>query len=131
MELDQEFENFFYYLEKITNSNEKDIKSILKPLKYHLLKQQLFKYLKTALVFVSICYAIYYMDTLNWYFCAIGRIVLIKILPLWDWTYLGRSKCLIDKYSGAPSSYANGEFNTKDCRSCEYFGKHYIPSILI
>jgi len=122
MELDHEFENFFQYLEKITNSSEKDIKKILKPLKYLFWKQQLAKYIKIALIAISICYAIFYIDTLNWYFCAIGRIVLIKILPLWDWTYLGKSKCLISKTIPRSSTYAN-EFNTKDCRSCEYFGE--------
>lgn len=124
MELDQEFEDFFQYLDKISNFSEKNIKNILKPLKYLYWKQQLAKYVKIALIVISICYAIYYIDTLNWYFCAICRIMLIKILPLWDWTYLGKSKCLISKTTQQrSSSYANDEFNMRDCRSCEYFGE--------
>ncbi|KAH8321470.1 hypothetical protein KR074_005917 [Drosophila pseudoananassae] len=36
-----------------------------------------------------------YCDTFAWYGSALGRIMLIQVLPLWDWTPYYNSKCLI------------------------------------
>lgn len=118
--MEQEFKEFFQYIEKDESLSQKDIKIILKPLKYLLLKELLIKYLKITLVIAAICYGVYYIDTLNWWFCAVGRVFLIKILPIWDWTYLGREKCLIPK-SAVKTSYEPNQFDTRDCRACEYF----------
>lgn len=130
--MDVEFEEFFQYIEKnLSSSSEKEIKNVLKPLKYLMWKQQLKKFLKISLLFISICCAIYYIDTLNWYFCAVTRILMIKLLPLWNWKYLGRSRCLIEKAQSQSSSTAayvdsNDVLNVKDCRACEHFGKVFL-----
>ncbi|KAG5680538.1 hypothetical protein PVAND_010040 [Polypedilum vanderplanki] len=125
--MDKEFEEFFQYLEEkiSTESNEgkMEMKKILKPLKYLLWKQQLKSYAKIILILLSICFAIIYIDSLNWLFCGVGRIFLIKFLPLWNWRYLGKSKCLIEK----PQVQLHGnnnevdELGSRDCRVCENF----------
>lgn len=125
--MEVEFEEYFQFLEKLSNFKERDIENILKPLKFHLWILWLKKFMKIFIIFASICLAIYYVEILNWYFCAICRILMIKILPIWDWTTLGNAKCLIEKTS-LPSSkdYNNNEsknFNAKDCWACERFGK--------
>jgi hypothetical protein len=125
--MEKEFDEFFEHLEKISNANERDIKNVLKPLKYLLWMEWLKKALKIALIFAAICFAIYYIDTLNWHFCAIGRIFMLKILPVWNWKYLAKSKCLISKVEKSSSTNSNNndidKFNVKDCQVCEYFGR--------
>lgn len=122
--MEVEFEEFFKNLENLKNLSENEIKIILKPLKTFFWIEWLKKLFKIILLVISICFAIYYVDTLNWYFCAIGRILLIKILPLWDWRYLGNSKCLIAK-SSSERVFKKSEygFNEKDCRGCQNFGE--------
>lgn len=126
--MDQEFEEFFLLCQKVTNSNQSEVAKILKPLRIHLWKQLLWKSIKVLLIVTTICCAIYYVDTLNWYFCAIGRIVMIKILPLWNWTYLASAKCLISnpEMSQPKSQARSASFNEKDCRSCEHFGEIFF-----
>lgn len=122
--MEKEFEDFFLHCQKLTNYNQNEMKKILKPLRFHLCKLLLMKVFKIVLVVGSICCAIYYIDTLNWIFCAIGRIAMIKLLPLWNWTYLANEKCLISKTISLTNS--NDEvrsLNEKDCRACEHFGE--------
>lgn len=125
IKIDKEFEELFLQCHKITNSNEREMKKILDPLKVHLWKQQLKKYLKIFSIFVAIWCAIYYVDTFNWYFCAVGRIVLINLLPLWDWKPLTTVLCLLPKVENAmkTSGFSLKPLNEKDCRACENFGK--------
>lgn len=127
IKIDQEFEDFFLHCEKITNSDQSEMRKILRPLRMYLLKQQLLKRLKFSLFIVSICCAIYYVDTLNWYFYAFGRILLIKLLPVWNWQHLSRSECLIPKKESAikPPGISTGTLNEVDCRACQHFGKVY------
>lgn len=127
MEMNEEFEEFFLHCQKLTNSNCKEIEKILRPLKVHLWKQQLKKYLKFVLVFVAICCGIFYNETLNWYFCAFGRLAMIKLLPVWDWRYLESAKCLVAKTEvQKTNSGSYNLMNEKDCRACEHFGNQIL-----
>lgn len=125
IKMNQEFEDFFLHCHKVTNSNKAEIEKILKPLKVHLWRQQLKKYLKIVLFLTAICFATYHVDTLNWYFCAVGRIIMIKLLPLWNWKYLTKEKCLIPKAEPIKVNRIEPYINVggKDCRACEKFGK--------
>ncbi|KAJ6636195.1 hypothetical protein Bhyg_14783 [Pseudolycoriella hygida] len=40
---------------------------------------------------------------LNWNASAIGRIAMIKVLKLWDWRYVYKVDCLIERNVGAPA----------------------------
>lgn len=123
----EEFEEFFLQCEIVTNSNQREIETILRPLKIFLLKQQLIKYLKRFLIFAAICCGIYYVDTFNWYFCAFGRLAMIKLLPVWDWRYLEHAKCLVAKSEVQKTSIENFPgISEKDCRTCEHFGNFFF-----
>lgn len=121
--MEVEFEEFFKSLEKLS---EKEVENVLKPLRAYFWIEWLKKFSKLLILVASICFAVYYVDALNWYFCAIGRILLIKILPLWDWRYLANSKCLIAKSSSEKVFRSESGFNEKDCRGCEHFGRKLI-----
>lgn len=136
--MDKEFKDFFLYCHKITNSNQTEMKKILRPLKTYLWKQQLKKLAMLTFIFATICCSIYYVDRLNWYFCALGRTVMIQILPIWNWTYLANAKCLIAKATGpTKSNEVLRSLDAKDCRACEHFGKivfkssafHYLTNL--
>ncbi|CRL02017.1 CLUMA_CG015232, isoform A, partial [Clunio marinus] len=64
---------------------------------------------------------IYYIDTLNWFFCALSRFIIIKVLPIWNWRYLGNARCLIAKAENPPQRFKSNNFNAKNCRACEHF----------
>lgn len=124
--MEAEFAEFFQFLENFSNTKKEDIENVLKPLKLHFWMMRFKKFLKVFLLVASICLAIYFIDILNWYFCAIGRILMIKILPLWNWKHLGNissSKCLIEKKLLPSKQFKeNNNFNIKDCLTCEHYG---------
>jgi hypothetical protein len=125
--INDEFENFFLHCQKVTNSNQREMEVILRPLKFYLMKQQFVRYLRVVLIFAAICCGVYYVDTLNWYFCAIGRVAMIKILPIWDWRSLESAKCLVSR--GQVQKSSSGSYSgisEKDCRTCEHFGMNLI-----
>lgn len=119
--MDQEFEEFFFKIQQ--SSTNEEITKLLKPLRIILWKQQLKSFVIKAFIFITICFSIYYIDILNWYFCAFGRILMIKILPIWDWTTLENSKCLISKEIVESFPLTSSSFNDKDCRTCQHFGE--------
>lgn len=125
-ELNREFEEFFVHCQKITSS-EQELRSILKPLRVQLQIQQFKKFCKILLVVGAICSAIYYIETLNWYFCAFGRIAMIKMLPFYDWRWLSEAKCLVARVQPAAENTGNPtDVILSDCRACENFGKTCI-----
>lgn len=126
-----EFEEFFKHLN--SHFSESEIEKILKPLKFHLQILRIKKLFKILLIFAAICLVIYHIvssfEVINWYLCAIGRIFMIKILPIWNWIYLGSAKCLIAKSSFPQKEYRDN-FNKKDCRVCEHFGKFFTNDFI-
>ena len=122
--MEAEFEEFFRFIEKSSINKDEEIENVLKPLKFHFWMLRLKKFFKIFLVVATICLSIYYIDIVNWYFCAIGRILLIKILPLWNWKHLGNSKCLIEKEMlQSKQLLKENNFNIKKCWFCEHFGE--------
>lgn len=123
--MNEEFEDFFIHCQKLTSLNGKTSELVL-PLKVIFLEQKLKKYLKTILVFSAICSAFYYVDTMNWFFCAVGRLVMIKLLPIWDWRHLEKASCLVAK--SETEKLSSGGFtsiNERDCLACEHFGEKF------
>lgn len=55
-----------------------------------------------CLGFIGILYLLTYIDTIHWNLSAIGRIALIKLLPLFDWRHMKNKQCLVEKYSDVP-----------------------------
>ncbi|XP_049278862.1 uncharacterized protein LOC125761606 [Anopheles funestus] len=80
--------------------------------------------ISAAVFLIAICLTVCYVPSVNWHVTAVGRLVMIKILPYWDWTPLYRGKCLIAK---AKESTAAKQFETTisfpdDCVVCRNFG---------
>lgn len=122
--INKEFDEFFELCKTVTK-DRKQLDEVLHPLKLALWRIQMIKYAK-LIATLTICFcAIYYCDTLNWYFCAIGRILMIKLLPLWNWRYLATAKCLIPRaqISETTPSGPSNFLSIKDCHACEFFGK--------
>lgn len=91
-------------IQKICEPLTKTIKSIKIP-KYF----QIFSILAVGLF---IFYLLSYIDVIAWHYSAIGRIVLIKLLPIYDWRYLKNENCLIKFAKITPQ-------NTTECTYCE------------
>uniref|UniRef100_A0A182YP40 Uncharacterized protein n=1 Tax=Anopheles stephensi TaxID=30069 RepID=A0A182YP40_ANOST len=73
---------------------------------------------------MAICLAVYYVPSVNWHVTAIGRLLMIEMLPYWDWTPLYRGKCLIAK---AKEGVGSKKFEPPisfpdDCVVCRNFG---------
>lgn len=86
------------------------------------------------LIFIStaisiVCASIYYIPILNWNASAIGRLALIKlVLPYYDWQYLYKSRCLVEKSRDEVSTFDDefkdyDEFDRDECAVCENLGE--------
>lgn len=136
-----EFEEFFSYCKK-KEFSENEMKILVKPLKFYLWKMKTLKYMKIILILTTICSSVLFFETLNWYFCAIGRILMIKVriltkflnkfisfkdfqmIPLWDWKNLYNAKCLISNFAEDVKHKTNSQkLNNYNCKLCEDFGK--------
>lgn len=126
VKMEKEFEDLFTHFHRICNSKQIEMRKVLSPLRNYLWKQQLKKFAKIFFLILAICGAIAYIDCLNWYFCALGRIAMINLLPLWDWTYLANARCLIPKAKGQSKIYDGIKaLDEKDCRACQHFGNYF------
>lgn len=81
------------------------------------------KWLKVLLLIAFVLSAIYVIPFLNWNASAVGRIVMIKTLKIWDWRYLYNVDCLIER--NVKKFVLNNPMNTveEDCLFCENIGK--------
>ncbi|XP_050071471.1 uncharacterized protein LOC126559366 [Anopheles maculipalpis] len=80
--------------------------------------------LVVAVCLMAICLAVCYIPSVNWHASAVGRLLMIEMLPYWDWTPLYRSKCLVAK---AKESTASKKIEPTvsfpdDCVVCRNFG---------
>ncbi|XP_050324833.1 uncharacterized protein LOC126756063 [Bactrocera neohumeralis] len=79
-------------------------------------------------IFGALCLLYNWCDEFSWFVSAIGRLLLIQVLPYWDWTPLYNSRCLIerkvDKVDGgsvAPTTKIPARYETEagNCVLCE------------
>lgn len=122
---EKELEQFLIACEsKYTKS---ELYQILTPLRWKLRiefwKKKLIVFGLIALI--GIC--INYVNILNWHAAAIGRICLIKLLGIWDWTKLYNEKCLINNWFISKYEKKVPRWESKlyedDCVVCENYGK--------
>ncbi|KAJ3650647.1 hypothetical protein Zmor_016733 [Zophobas morio] len=105
--------NDFYKSLKDNNFTDAEIRKIFAPLAPPSSTTKHLALLLAPIALLTLLYLLTYIDPISWHFSALGRILLIKLLPLWDWTALKNAKCLIDKPSPPP---ADPRFN---CDLCE------------
>lgn len=95
----------------------------------YLVLRRCVKWIVVISIVISVVSAsIYYIPFLNWNASAIGRLVLIKlVLPYYDWQYLYKSRCLVEKSvdvtTTSDGGYTDdGGFNSAECAVCENLG---------
>ncbi|KAG8222106.1 hypothetical protein J437_LFUL000870 [Ladona fulva] len=114
--LDQELMSFYQYCQQ-AGFSESEMDKICAPLVATIRKTYLQKILKVTcilLLFASSIYASTKVGIVNVHLTALSRILMIKIIPFWDWTPLFYQSCLV-------SNPFYGEFSLteEDCVSCE------------
>lgn len=119
-ELNRDFE----YL--LTSTDDDNIKKcLIAEITKECRKSAMKKSLKILLLIAFVISQVYVIPFLNWNASAIGRIVMIKMLKIWDWRYLYNVECLVEKkvetFDHIPSSMDNIE---DDCSFCENIGKN-------
>ncbi|XP_075168783.1 uncharacterized protein LOC142240918 [Haematobia irritans] len=127
--LNKEFDDFFESLKR-ENLTKKEIEIICKPLHEYFRRRFLRKSALIVLVLIFICVMVMWCDTLNWFLSALGRALLIQLLPLWNWPKLYNAKCLIERsnkdLNKGPSMQATTMENG-NCLLCENID--YVPTV--
>lgn len=120
---DKEFEQFLINCESKYTTAE--LYKIYKPLRWKLrIEFWKNKFLLIALILLF-GLAVNYISFLNWNVAAIGRIAMIQMLGLWDWTKLYNEKCLIrwKPPDANVISRRESKLFLEDCVVCENYGK--------
>ncbi|EFA05643.1 uncharacterized protein LOC103313479 [Tribolium castaneum] len=100
---------------KDNNYTDDEIRKIFAPLAPKTPNKLSTALILTSLATLALLYFATYFETISWHLSALGRIFLIKLLPLWDWTSLKNEKCLIWK----PSTTTTPEITNFNCALCE------------
>lgn len=115
-QLNRDFETFYEFC-KDNNLTDDDVKKLCEPLLRTVRKTRLIIHLKICILsmfLLLILYVICSSETASWHLSAIGRICMIKLLPLYDWTQLRNEQCLIKR-----AASENFEKISYDCVFCE------------
>ncbi|XP_067633331.1 uncharacterized protein [Eurosta solidaginis] len=134
--LEQEFDTFFGDCKK-QGFTASEMRTICQPLlerrnkRFWVLMSGLVALMATLYLLCNWC------DEFNWFVSAIGRLLLIQLLPYWDWTPLYNSRCLIERavdkedgqsVSAPPVSLGRYETESVNCILCETLER--IPTTL-
>ncbi|KAG8325660.1 uncharacterized protein LOC124369317 [Homalodisca vitripennis] len=114
--IDSELMSFYQYCQS-AGFTEAEMAVICAPLLQTVRRSALRRMLSTVLCLAVLCAALYWLSTLatvRLHFSAIGRILLIKMLPLWDWRPLFYDSCLMNN-----PFYEGFRLSEEDCVSCE------------
>lgn len=128
--LEQELEQFFAECRR-QQFTEAEMRIICKPLIWRAHLQWALRGLLWSLLPGVLLYLLWnYCDTCAWTVSAVGRLLLIQLLPYWDWTPLYSNRCLIDRTTpaggeqrGQLRSLGRHETQWENCALCETLGK--------
>ncbi|XP_004533836.1 uncharacterized protein LOC101449655 [Ceratitis capitata] len=123
--LEKEFADFFVECKK-QGFTPTDMLAICQPL----LQRRCNRYLVIACGALAAFGALYLLyswcEEFSWLVSAIGRLLLIQLLPYWNWTPLYNSRCLIERAvddvsSSTPATKTLGRYETEsgNCVLCE------------
>lgn len=96
-QLNHDFDAFYEFC-KENHLTDEDVKQLCQPLIKTIRKEKLIKQLQIGVFIMLILLTIYLVcntEIISWHLSAIGRILLVKILPIYDWTQLQNEYCLI------------------------------------
>lgn len=57
----------------------------------------------SCLILLCLIYCMTFFDGIHWHLSAISRLMLIKILPIYDWMYMKNQFCLIERNTDVPT----------------------------
>ncbi|XP_023179393.2 uncharacterized protein LOC111605208 [Drosophila hydei] len=113
--------------------SESEMRSICQPILWHWRLLQLRKWMQWLLLPGVLIYLLWsYCDTCAWTLSALGRLLLIELLPYWNWTPYYNAKCLIERAAEQSTDWqpkALGKHETlwENCELCEQLGS--IPVV--
>ncbi|EDW02318.1 uncharacterized protein LOC6560082 [Drosophila grimshawi] len=103
--------------------NEQEMRNICQPLVWHVRLKQLRRWAQWLLLPALLAYLLWsYCDTCAWTASAVGRLLLIQLLPYWNWTPYYNAQCLIERGAEEqPSKPSLGRHETlwENCVLCE------------
>ncbi|KPJ13035.1 hypothetical protein RR48_05423 [Papilio machaon] len=117
--INSEVRSFYEYCKEAGMSDE-DMDIICRPLTSAVRKASIKRWTRTFLFVVmvlAIGYTVSQTDSFQWHAAALARMLLIRLLPIWDWTPLYYNKCLIQR--SQPHNLDNDLISPADCISCE------------
>lgn len=120
--INSEVRSFYEYCKEAGMSDE-EMDLICRPLTNAVRKSTIKRWTRVVLVLImgmAIGYTVSQTDTFKWHASAVARIVLIKLLPVWDWTPLYHNKCMIAR---PEPPNVDGGVSTTDCIACEAVSK--------
>lgn len=124
---DKEIDNIF----AICKNNSSENKIIVNIITRHLLQQHLWRQIQYLSAIVFFAFAVYYVPFLNANLTACGRILLIKLLPVWNWERLTDERCLLGPLftenmyvtDAEHPFHSSQQLYRDDCVLCENNGK--------
>ncbi|XP_004929096.2 uncharacterized protein LOC101743841 [Bombyx mori] len=118
--INSEVRSFYEYCKEAGISDE-EMDIICRPLTNAVRKAYIRRWTRFFLCIIMVLalgYTVSQTDTFQWHASAAARMLLIKILPVWDWTPLYYNKCLIER-SQPQSLDSDNVITPIDCISCE------------
>lgn len=116
-QLDRELTGLYNFC-KENHFSDEEIRKLFAPFLTTINRARLLKHLKICIMtlfFLLFLYLFCSCETVSWHLSAIGRILMIKILPLYDWTALKDERCLIPK----PNAENLVPVSSFECVLCE------------
>lgn len=113
---------------KENNLTEKEIAQICEPLITPIRKLKLKRicwYILFCVLLLTALYYLTYIEAISWRILSLTRILLIKLLPWWNWKTLKYEKCLIPNPLRAQQQTNVPAF---DCALCESITKIYVET---
>lgn len=114
--IDEELLSFYQYCEK-AGFSPAEMNMICTPLSSALRQNKIKKGLKVLTlitVFILCFYTVSEVDVINMHVSAVGRLIMIQLLPFWDWSSLFYETCLISN-----PLYKSYSLKKEDCLTCE------------
>ncbi|XP_059054819.1 uncharacterized protein LOC131848882 [Achroia grisella] len=117
--INSEVRSFYEYCKEAGMTDE-EMDIICRPLTNAVRKASIKRWTRVVLFVIMVAavgYTVVQTDTFQWHASAVARVMLIKMLPIWDWTPLYYNKCLIQR--SEPQNLDNNVISTTDCIACE------------
>lgn len=124
--IDSEVNSFYEYCREAGMTDE-EMDIICRPLTNAVRKASIKRWTRSLLIVImvlAIGYTVSQTDTFQWHATATARLLLIKLLPIWDWTPLYYGKCLIER--SQPQNFDDNMMSPTDCITCEAISKFFF-----